>query len=190
MRGGERGHGHGHGHGQGDGPRQGGRRSASDGPIFLTGEHLRFEKTPGGVMRLHTPDRCYLRVDVRYVFPFSRPDNFLSIGSGDEEVGLLRDLSVLEPEQRQLVEESLARYYFQPVIQRVKDVKYVGSNLCWDVVTDHGPVEFLSRHPRHCVTPLDDGRWILTDSERNRYIIPRLGDVDLKTRRMMLDLLS
>jgi len=182
VRGGER--------GRGDGPRKGGRRSASDGPVFLNGDDLQFERTPGGVLRLHLADRCYTRVDIRYAFPFSRPANYLSIGSGDEEVGLLRDLNGLSPEQRQLVEDALARYYFQPVIRKVKSVKYVGSNLAWDVNTDHGTVEFVSRHPRHCVVPLDDGRWLLTDSERNRYIISRLGDLDPKSRRMLLDLLS
>lgn len=190
MRGGGREHGGG-GRGQGgDGPRKGGRRSASDGPVFLTGDDLTFERTPGGVLRLHLADRCYTRVDIRYVFPFSRPDSYLSIGSGDEEVGLLRDLDSLHPEQRALVEDALARYYFQPVIQKIKSVKYIGSNLAWDVKTDHGQVEFVSRHPRHCVVPLDDGRYLLTDSERNRYVIPRLGEVDAKSRHMLLDLLS
>jgi hypothetical protein len=173
--------------------RRSGDDAGSDDPFLKPSPELRyldprtvqFQRSSGGILRLSLPDRSFLRVTVVQARPLSRPDGNLSVRCGEDEVGILRDLRDLPPEQRELVAAELDRRYFRPVIQRVKRIADSSGTLTWEVVTDRGPTSFSTQHPRHAAQPLGDGRWMVTDVDRNRYEIPPLPCLDRQSRTIL-----
>ncbi len=157
---------------------------------FLDPAALDFERTPGGILRLFLPDRCYPRVAVLRVLPLTSPDGWLSLRAGDEEIGILRDLGALPLAARQLVEEDLQRRYFRPVILRVTKLAEAAGNFRWQVETDRGPFEFVTQHPRQSCLPVGDSHYIVTDIDNNRYEITEAASLDRRTRTYLLPLLG
>lgn len=157
---------------------------------YLDPEAIRLERSPGGVLRLITADRCYRRVQILRAFPVSRPENYLSFRSGDEEIGLLRDLTALSTEQRALVEAELERRYFTPRIVAVKELVDQSGSYQWQVTTDRGEATFVSQHPRRCAVPLADGHWLIADEESNRYLLPNPAGLDRRSRQLVSALLG
>ncbi len=157
---------------------------------YLDPAEIRFEQTPGGVLRLHLSDRCHRRAAIYRVFPLTRADAWLSVRCGDDEVGVLRDLAELEPEQRQMVAEAVERRYFRPQIRGVQRIDDQAGQYTWSVETDRGPVTFATEHPRQSTTRLEDGRWLVTDVDNNRYEIADLQGLDVRSRSRLLMLLG
>lgn len=150
----------------------------------------RFHRSPGGVLRLTTADRSHLRVAILRALPLSRPDEFLSVRGDDAEVGLIRRLADWPDDQRQVIADELHRRYFRPVLQQVHELGELGGQYHWDVTTDRGRVKFSTENPRQCAQLLPDGRWIVTDTENNRYEIRSLARMDRHSRRLLLALLG
>lgn len=166
---------------------------ADDTPIeirYLDPTEIQFSRSPGGVLRLHLPDRCHRRVEVLRTRPLSEPDSYLSVRHGDVEIGIIRSLDELPDEQRRLVVEELEHRYFRPVIAVVRSVRYAHGTYEWQVETDRGPAKFFTEHPRHSVIRLDDGRCIVTDTESNRYEIPPLSKLAPRGRAILRELLA
>lgn len=157
---------------------------------ILKPAELTFHCTSGGVLRLELPDRCCRRVEVLRAFPLSRPDEMLSLWDGKEEIGVLERLGDLPEDQQAMLVEELQRRYFRPLVKRIKDVADVAGNYRWDVVTDRGTTSFLAAHPRQSALQLEDGRWIVTDLEGNRYEVPAPADLDPKSRGILNVLLG
>lgn len=158
--------------------------------VWLTPAEVRFERSSGGVLRAELADRCHRRVTVRRAMPLSRPEQYLSVRAGDDELGLLRGLDDLAPDQRELLLAELELRYFRPVITGVVSVKDGGGSFEWDVLTDRGPAHFLSRHPLQAAIRLDAERWVLSDVNNNRYEIRDLGSLDRRSRTLLMSLLG
>lgn len=157
---------------------------------YLDPAAIRLERSPGGVLRLTTGDRCYRRVQILRAFPVSRPDGYLSFRSGDEEIGLLRGLDELAADQRALVEAELERRYFTPRIRAVMELVDQSGSYQWRTWTDRGEVTFVSQHPRRCAVPLADGQWLITDEDSNRYLLPNPAALDRRSRQLVTALLG
>jgi hypothetical protein len=112
----------------------------------------------------------------------SHPAQDLSIReNGGTEAGLLRSLDSLDPDSRRLVEESLSRRYFVPVIHRIRDVIERFGTVEWKVDTDRGACRFTTRDLRDNVLRLRGRRYILQDVDENRYEIPDTAKLDSKS---------
>ena len=75
---------------------------------YLTKENAKFERTPGGFVKLTYKDKTYDRVGVYRTFPVTMPEEFISIREADEkarEIGVVEKLSELSPEQAASVAE-------------------------------------------------------------------------------------
>lgn len=156
---------------------------------YLDPAEVRFSRSPGGILRLSLSDRSYRQVSVARTRPLTAPESYLSIVDGDKEIGLLRELAELPPEQQELVRAELERRYFQPVIRKVLSLRDSHGAYHWEVETDRGPVSFDSQHPRHVVTRLEGGRWLIRASDQNRYEIRDLDAMDLRSRKLLFEIL-
>jgi len=79
-------------------------------------------------------------------FPFSHPHGYVSLRDAKgEEVGVIRDLSELPREARELIEEELDRRYLQPRITHIENVRERFGGVEWEVETDRGPRRIITK---------------------------------------------
>lgn len=157
---------------------------------FLTSENARFSRTEGGFVSLKTVDKEYTRVGVYLTFPLTNPEEFISIREADEkakEIGMIENLSQLEPDQQEMIREQIKLRYFIPVIIKVMDVKDEYGYAYWHVQTNFGVCRFTTRMSGDAAVSLSDSRLMVTDIDGNRYEIPDFYKLSI-TERKKLDL--
>jgi hypothetical protein len=160
------------------------------GPRWIEPSEVTFSQSPHGNLRLTVADRSYRRVNVVRALPLSDADEYLSVRSGDDEIGVLRALADLDAEQGAMVAAQLEQRYFRPLITRVMKVRDHSGTFHWDVETDRGAVSFASKHPRHSATRLGANRWLITDVDNNRYEVRDAGELDRRSRGILMLLLG
>jgi Domain of unknown function (DUF1854) len=122
-------------------------------------------------------------VRVRRAFPWSTPDQFVSIRNADgKELVLVESLNGLSEPVRRTIEQTLSAAVFIPRITRVDEVDVRFGYQQWRVHTDRGPVEFRVQE-REDIRFLPDGRFSLRDADGNVYELPPLGQLDEHSRR-------
>jgi len=122
-------------------------------------------------------------VRLRRAFPWSKPGNYISVRSSEgKELMLIEDLDALSPEQRQLIERSLADSSFIPRIVSVRELDVRFGYQQWKVTTDRGSIEFRVQE-REDIRFLPDGRFRIKDADGNVYEMPRLEELDEGSQR-------
>ena len=124
------------------------------------------------------------KVTARLAFPYSDPERFVILTSEDEEIGIVKDPVELDDESRQIVQEMVERRYHVPTIRRIIDIDDAHNAVRWIVETDRGVRDFLvrDRHNFHRVT---GGDKIVVDVDGCRFRIPRRGNFDPRTRKLL-----
>lgn len=112
-------------------------------------------------------------VFVLRLFPLSHPDRYWSIrDEDDKELGVICDPALFEPEQRELLEESLKRRYLLSAINRILEIRERFETLDWLAETERGLHWFTTRQLRDNILQPSANRYIITDVEGNRFDIP------------------
>ena len=120
-------------------------------------------------------------------FPVNWADEFISVRSGGDEVGLVRRLAELDPDSRGVVADELAWTYFTATITAVHAIEVRFHVPHWDVDTDRGPRAFDLRGTRTDLRVLPGGRVLVRDADGNRYEIPDLAALDPASRAIVED---
>ena len=154
--------------------------------VFLDLKRLHFFMH-GATLRLTVQeDRSHLKVSVLRAFPLSEPRRFFSVRDGDnKEVGLIVDPAELSDENRKLVHEDLARRYLVPVVKRILTAKERFGTVDWEMETDRGGCKLTTRNLGENVQRPAPGRIILSDVDGNRYDIPNVDELDLKSQQLL-----
>ena len=122
-------------------------------------------------------------VVVRRAFPWSSPDEFISIRSSEgKELVLIESLAGVPADVRGLIERHLAGTIFIPRITRVDEVDVRFGFQEWRVQTDRGSAHFRVQE-REDIRFHPDGRYSLRDADGNIYELPPLGELDDHSRR-------
>lgn len=151
-----------------------------------------FSRDEGG-MRLEYRGEVYPKVQAYRCFPLSRPSEFIALWTGDsalehKEVGMIRRLKELMPSSRLAVEHELVKRYFIHYVQRIVKIEEEMGFLSWQVETDKGEMEFLTRRfDRNSVMEGGANGRIILDVDNNRYEIESLDDLDPASRHMFDD---
>ncbi|MEZ6125597.1 MAG: DUF1854 domain-containing protein [Planctomycetaceae bacterium] len=122
---------------------------------------------------------------VVYTFPATRPDEFLSVRTWDEngdetEVGMIRSLTDWPEDVQALIRASLDRRYMLRKIQAIHRMKLAFGYLDCDVTTHRGREQFTMRWSQsHAIDFGDDGK-LICDTEDNRYVV---ADIDALPER-------
>ena len=154
---------------------------------YLDPRTLRFFHR-GATLHVAVADQAtHLNVAILRAFPLSDPDRYLSVRDNQgDDIGLIADPAGLDPESRRLVDDALRRRYVLPVVQRILGLKERFETVEWDVETDRGHTQFVTRNLRDNVVRPAKDRCILTDVDGNRYDIPSLGALDIASRARAL----
>ena len=120
--------------------------------------------------------------------PITDPNRFISIRVGrtqseQREIGIIRNLNGLSPDQRRLLAEELFKRYFIHLITRIRSVRDELGYLYWDCETDKGRRQFaIPRWDQRAVYHGASGCRVITDLEGSRYEIPDLDALDTASR--------
>lgn len=155
---------------------------------LLTKEKATFSRTEGGFVALKTPDKEYARVGIYLTFPLTNPEEFISIREADEkakEIGMIEKLSLLAPDQQEMIREQIKLRYFMPVITKVLDIKDEYGHAYWHVTTNFGACRFTTQMSGDAVISLSDSRLLVTDIDGNRYEIPDFYQLSVMERKKL-----
>ena len=152
---------------------------------FLNKDNASFKPTPGGFVSLEFEGEFYSRVYFHRAFPFSAPDEYISVRESEgknKEIGMIRNLNELGETQK-LVKKQLELRYFTPKITSVYKVKEEYGYSYWDVATDRGPCRFTA--DQNGVVKLSQTRLIINDVDGNRFELPDVTALSSKELRMI-----
>ena len=155
---------------------------------YLTKENAKFERTPGGFVKLTYKDKTYDRVGVYRTFPVTMPEEFISIREADEkarEIGVVEKLSVLDPEQAKMLKEQLDLRYFTPEITKIFDIKTEYGYGYFHVMTTYGECRFTIHNGGSSVVSLTDTRIIINDLDGNRFEVPDIMKLTVAERKKL-----
>jgi hypothetical protein len=135
-------------------------------------------------------DRSYIDVHFTRAYPFSAASKYVAAFDGEErEIGLIRDLADLPPEDRAVVERDLSRRYFTPTISRIHGLRQDATLWLFDVESSRGRCQFYVRHWRDSAHELAPGRWMITSVDGVRFEIPDWNALDERSK-VLLEQLS
>jgi ATP-binding cassette, subfamily B, bacterial len=164
------------------------RRMGKPQVRYLDPKKLRiFSKDTGG-MRVEYGDEVYESVRAYRAFPVSRPSEFVALWTGEstlehKEVGMIRRLKELQPSSRMAVEHELTKRYFIHYIQKITEIREDPGFLVWNVETDKGIMEFMTRRfDRNSVIEVTENCHMIIDVDNNRYEIENIESLDLPSR--------
>ena len=124
------------------------------------------------------------KLEPRRLFPVSRIDEYITLLDTDgKEVAVIRKLTDIDAESKEIIEYSLNDYYLVPHITRIISITEKNGKIHWIVETDRGYKEFDIRNRNHDVRVYSDGRVRVRDSDDNRYIISDYRKLDKHSQR-------
>jgi len=121
----------------------------------------------------------------RRCFPLTDPERFVALtDQRGHELVCLDDPSELDTESRAALFGALGAATFLPVIRKIETVTPLDARFEWHVDTDRGRVSFVLEQEEH-VRPLEEGRYVVTDSHGMRYLIEQAAALDTASRRLL-----
>ena len=126
-------------------------------------------------------------LEPRRLFPVNRADEYITLlDSENKEVGIIRAITDLDKDSRQVVRNSLDDFYLVPHITRIVSISEKYGTLHWCVDTDRGIKEFDIRNRNTDIRVYDDGRVRVRDSDDNRYIVEDFRNLDAHSKKLLI----
>ncbi|MBQ9784031.1 MAG: DUF1854 domain-containing protein [Clostridia bacterium] len=124
------------------------------------------------------------RVSLCRQFPFELEWEFISVMNEEqEEIGIIRNVSLFEGNGAELLTDELKRRYYAPVIERIVSVKERYGFSYWKVHTPAGQVSFTLHDTYRSIIHAGQTRLILLDVNGNRFEIPDTSALDRKSHK-------
>jgi hypothetical protein len=148
--------------------------------VWLTPENATFFQKNGFLYIRHgdTEQRAFLCRQ----FPFELLWEFISVLDEEQnEIGIIRNLSLFDGEVHDLLTNELERRYYSPIIRRIFSMKERYGFSYWKVKTDEGEVSFTLHDTFRSIIRAGEHRIILMDVDGNRFDIPDVRELDRKS---------
>jgi hypothetical protein len=145
---------------------------------------LEFYINPKGFIALKNGDQDCRRVKLSRVLPFADPFKYIAVSDmSDKEIGIIRDLSDLPEEQQALIKKELESRYYCPVISEIVAIKEKMGYYYFDIKINDFKKVFAVKDVSRSIKQINDQCIIITDVDGNRYLIPDIWVIDVKSRR-------
>lgn len=155
---------------------------------YLTPKNCHFKRTPGGFLSLTHNDTTYERIWVIRMFPFTNPEDYISIRSTEEhsvEIGIIEHMNSFDADTQTMLSEQMNLRYFTPIITQIKQIKTEYGYAYFDVVTDRGECRFTINMGSNAVSHLSENRLLISDLDNNRFEIPDIMKLSPKERKKL-----
>ncbi len=126
---------------------------------------------------------AFLEVVPRKPFPISHPYFLIFTDTQGNEVCIVEDYRKMSGESRRILEETLEKLYFMPIIRRVRKMETSGDEFIWHVETDRGFKEFRTRG-RRSVSRTGE-KIVIIDTNDNVYIVEDINKIDERSRVLL-----
>jgi len=125
-------------------------------------------------------------VDAVRVAPLTHPDRYIAIVDlNGKEITMLEDLSVLDNESKDALNEALRRRYMTAVVLKIRSMKDELGVTYFDVDTDRGRREFVVQNLLEGARWLGERRLLIFDVDGNRFEIPDIDALDKRSIRLL-----
>lgn len=151
---------------------------------LLDPKNLQLQIAPDATIRATVAgDRCGLNVQIMRAMPMSAPNEFIVIrDGGGKELGVVAAIRDFDSAQRKIVEDALENRYFLPQILQINSIQERFGSAIWEVETDRGPTTINTKALHEAITELSPNRFLLRDTEENRFEIPDVDKLDENSR--------
>jgi hypothetical protein len=118
-------------------------------------------------------------------FPIDSPGEHISLLSMDgHELVFIEQLSALDADVRQVVQEEIAQREFLPLIRKLLSVSTFSTPSSWNVETDRG-MNVLVLKGEEDIRRLTASRLIVADAHGVQFLIRDLPSLDRHTRKLL-----
>ncbi len=131
-------------------------------------------------------ERSYWSVKPGWAAPLSRPNQYLALlDSKDQEIALIADPKTLQEKSWQAVQVELRGRYLTATIARIESARQEFGATYWLVETDRGTREFITQNLQENAQWLSDDHLLLLDVDGNRFEIPSLEKLEVRSRAII-----
>lgn len=157
---------------------------------ILDPKKVRLSKDEFNRIKLKIDDeKEYPEVKIVMGFPLTNPENFVSLfeikdGKKDNEIGMIEDISKLDPHSRKLIQAELNKEYFMPQIIKINNMTETHGVMKFDVETDKGSRVFETRY-KEDIRRISANRIVIRDADGNRYEIRDHRKLDQRSMNLI-----
>ena len=154
--------------------------------IYIDGDMARFTRRDLTLVDMELPDGTkFEKLEPKRLFPVSDLNRFITLlDENGTEQAVIRDVTTLPADQREIIENCLNEYYMVPKIQRIWAYEERFDGLTLHTDTDKGPTDI---EIRVLITGfrMDGVRALLRDINDNRYEIPDVTKLDNLSKQIL-----
>ena len=154
---------------------------------LLSPDDAKFALTEGGFLSLSYGGKEYPRVSIYKSFPFTDPNEFISIRDPKEknaEIGMIRRLSDWPQDIVDILDSQINIRYFTPQVKKIKSLKEEFGFAYWDILSDRGEIKFTTSM-YNPVIRLGGNHLLINDLDNNRYEIKDFTKLTRKEIKMI-----
>jgi hypothetical protein len=150
---------------------------------------ITIKKLSAGRLQMELDGDIHDTIAFTQLFPHSRPLSFIAVrkkqGDVYDEVGILKDISSLPLDQQQLIQDDIRYRYFVPNIVKIESFARKRGTDTWVVETDRGRKTFTVKDRTENVILSQRGIVFITDTDKCRYTIAKMQDLDKRSRDLL-----
>ena len=141
-----------------------------------------------GLVTCQVGSVIYEDLAIRRPFPITNPNFLLFISNSNGKIAfVVRDMTKLRKDVKEIIERLLNMFYFMPIIRRIYSINTSGDEFVWDVDTDRGRTTIKTRG-RSSVISIGQ-RVVIVDVNDIIYQILDVNKLDKRSRRLIENLL-
>jgi hypothetical protein len=119
------------------------------------------------------------------LFPLTDPNRWVALlNAENEEIALIEDLAALPAEQRQQLEQAIARRDFVPLITAIDRIVRATHGHDWHVQTDRAAT-VIRVESDESIQRLGTSRMVIIDHRGTRYLIPDTTALDARSQQRL-----
>lgn len=153
----------------------------------MNATELRLFYEPKERLRLTVAEeKSYLTVKPVWAAPLSHPEAYLALLNGKgEEIVMVADPGHLPEDSLAAVQRELRQRYLTATVASILQARQEYGATYWTVRTDRGEREFVTQNLQENAQWHSPTHLLLIDVDGNRFEIPNLDALDLKSRAII-----
>ncbi|MBR2877342.1 MAG: DUF1854 domain-containing protein [Clostridia bacterium] len=153
---------------------------------FLNPDECRFFRNNNGFLTLTLNNSEKGRVKLSRSYPFSKPEEYICVSDMDDnEVGILRDISLLDENSKSLCKAELETRYFCPTITEIKSIKEKMGHFYFETKISDKEKNFTVKNITRNIRFAGEDTLLIFDMDGNRYTMPEFSKTDAKSKRLL-----